>query len=104
MSVLAASSAIYIAERPLAEAVPSRAGLLDRGRAWLRQRATSRILKELDPHMALDVGVEPACDPRPAGYVVDPRPLWGIGLIPQRMTPAPPAWDRSGDASRETLG
>ncbi len=104
MTVQTALSALYVAEPPRTKAVPSRVGLLDRALAWLRQRADARILREVDPRMAIDVGIEPPRDPRPAGYVVDPRPLWGIGLTPMRVTDAPSTWGKAGAGSTEILG
>jgi hypothetical protein len=38
----------------------------------------------LDPHMARDIGAFQR-NPMPEGYVVDPRPLWGIGLTPESI-------------------
>lgn len=65
-------------------------GLLARLRAWLRRREGAARLREMDPAQARDIGVPPGPDRPPEGFAVDPRPLWGIGLVPRPMDAAPP--------------
>jgi hypothetical protein len=64
-------------------------GLFNRLVSRRRGRQDARILRELDPHLALDVGAAVPLNRRPAGFLVDPRPLWGIGLVPQPIDPPP---------------
>jgi hypothetical protein len=59
------------------------------------QWADRRRLREIDPHFARDIGVAPGWDRAPEGFVVDPRPLWGIGLTPQPMEHITPRQSRS---------
>ena len=68
----------------------ARPGLLARCNGWLRRRNAAAQLRDMEPRLARDIGVAPACDPCPAGFAVDPRPLWGVGLTPQPMGAAPP--------------
>jgi uncharacterized protein YjiS (DUF1127 family) len=72
----------------------TRPGLLARCGGWLRRRSDAARLREMDPHLARDIGVAPACGPCPEGFAVDPRPLWGIGLTPQPMAPHSPRAER----------
>jgi hypothetical protein len=73
------------------EAIPAAlsSGLIDRLLSHRRLRQNARILRELDPHLALDIGAAVPLNPRPANFAVDPRPLWGIGLVPQPIDPSP---------------
>jgi uncharacterized protein YjiS (DUF1127 family) len=71
--------------------------LLARYSAWLRRRIDAARLRELDPHLAHDIGITPAGGGHREGFVVDPRPLWGLGLTPQPTEVSPP-W--SGDRHR----
>jgi hypothetical protein len=71
-----------------------RDGLLARCRAWLARRDTTARLRDLDPHLARDMGVAPCGDGCPEGFATDPRPLWGIGLTPQPMDTQPPRAER----------
>jgi uncharacterized protein YjiS (DUF1127 family) len=57
---------------------------------WLRQRNDAARLREMEPHLAQDIGLAPGCDGRPEGFAADPRPLWGIGLTPQPFDATPP--------------
>jgi len=59
---------------------------------WFRRMRDARTLQALEPRLARDIGAIPVRSP-PAGFVVDPRPLWGIGLVPQ-PTNAHPPWRR----------
>ena len=56
--------------------------LRHRALLWLRHRRTLAELQEAAPQLRRDIGLPPAADPM-AGFAVDPRPLWGIGLVPQ---------------------
>jgi len=58
-------------------------GFVWRSMTWIRQAADRRHLREMDPRLARDIGVARGWDRPPEGFVVDPRPLWGIGLTPQ---------------------
>jgi uncharacterized protein YjiS (DUF1127 family) len=70
---------------------PQRAGLIASCRAWLVRRNHARVLRDLDPRLARDIGVVPACgDGTPEGFACDPRPLWGVGLPPCATDVAPP--------------
>jgi hypothetical protein len=72
-----------IADRTVAAPTATvRHGLLARCRGWLVRRNTAACLRELDPHLADDIGVAPNPGRRPEGFAVDPGPLWGIGLAP----------------------
>ncbi|MBD0274982.1 MAG: hypothetical protein ICV73_24035, partial [Acetobacteraceae bacterium] len=67
-----------------AAAIAAGRGLLARCADWLRCRSDAARLREMDPHLARDIGLVPDCGDRgPDGFAVDPRPLWGIGLTPQ---------------------
>jgi hypothetical protein len=65
---------------------PQPAGRLARCQALFRNWRYSRCLRELEPRLARDIGVASTCDRGPANFAVDPRPLWGVGLIPQPIT------------------
>jgi hypothetical protein len=39
----------------------------------------------MEPHLARDIAAAPRADCTPEGFAVDPRPLRGIGLMPQPM-------------------
>ncbi len=76
----------------VAERRPRRT-LLDRYVAWLCRREDAARLREIEAREARDMGVGgpgAGIDRAPPGFVVDPRPLWGIGLTPQPMEAAPP--------------
>jgi uncharacterized protein YjiS (DUF1127 family) len=77
-----ATGARRIAKAP---GVAARPGLLARCHAWLRLRNDMARLREMEPHLARDIGVAPGRDRAPEGFAVDPRPLWGVGLTPQPM-------------------
>jgi hypothetical protein len=68
--------------------------LLARCGDWLRCRNDATRLRDMEPHLVRDIGAAPACECRPDGFAVDPRPLWGVGLTPLPTAMAPP-W--SGD-------
>jgi hypothetical protein len=51
-------------------------------RRWISRYLAEGHIDALDPRMARDIGAFQR-NPMPEGYVVDPRPLWGIGLIPE---------------------
>jgi uncharacterized protein YjiS (DUF1127 family) len=85
---------------PVFVATPPRPGftllnLLARYGAWLCRLNDAAALREMEPHRARDIGVAPGCDRAPDNFVVDPRPLWGIGLTPQ-PTEAMPPWSKCG--------
>jgi hypothetical protein len=67
--------------------------LLARPLGWLRRVQEVRALRALEPRLARDIGAAPARDRPPEGFVVDPRPLWGVGLTPQPSDVLPP-WRR----------
>jgi uncharacterized protein YjiS (DUF1127 family) len=69
--------------------------LLARYGAWLCRFNDAAALREMEPHRARDIGVPPGCDRAPDSFVVDPRPLWGIGLAPQPIEAMPP-WSKDG--------
>ena len=69
-------------------------GLLARCGDWLRQRNDAAYLREMEPHLARDIGVAPGRGPCPEGFAADPRPLWGIGLTPQPMDTRSPQAER----------
>jgi hypothetical protein len=52
-------------------------------RRWIGRYLARRHIDSLDPRMARDIGAFQH-NPMPEGYAVDPRPLWGIGLTPER--------------------
>ena len=64
--------------------------LLARPLVWLRRMRDARALRDLEPRLARDIGTAPGRDLPPEGFVVDPRPLWGVGLTPQPGNPLPP--------------
>jgi hypothetical protein len=74
----------------------ARGDLLARYGARMRQRIDAARLRELDPHLARDIGITPAGGGRPEGFAVDPRPLWNIGLIGLALRPM----DGTGRAAR----
>jgi hypothetical protein len=80
-----------------AQSVALGRGLLARCGAWLRHRNDAARLRDMEPHLARDMGVAPVCDGCPEGFAADPRPLWGIGLTPLPTSVSPP-W--SGDRRR----
>jgi hypothetical protein len=51
-------------------------------RRWISRYLAGGHIDALDPRMARDIGAFQR-NPMPEGYVVDPRPLWGIGLTPE---------------------
>jgi len=61
----------------------SRSSLAAHCREWMRKSNAARSCREIEPRMARDIGVAVGRDRHPAGFAVDPRPLWGIGLVPQ---------------------
>ena len=63
-------------------AEPAGPRLRRRAMLWLRHRRTLAELQDASPEVRRDIGLPPAADPVP-GFSVDPRPLWGIGLVPQ---------------------
>jgi hypothetical protein len=65
-------------------------GLFTRYRRWIARRTDAQRMRELEPRLARDVGLPPGQDRPPEGYLVDPRPLWGIGLTPQPLDIVPP--------------
>jgi hypothetical protein len=50
---------------------------------WLQRWEDTQRLREIDPHLAADIGAPPGADRHPAAYAADPRPLWGVGLTPR---------------------
>jgi hypothetical protein len=66
-----------------APGMAARRWLLARCGDWLRRRNDAARLREMEPHLARDVGVAPGCDRGPEGFALDPRPLWGVGLTPR---------------------
>lgn len=50
---------------------------------WMARLGGAGDRHEIEPRLARDMGVAARCNHRPAGFAVDPRPLWGIGLTPQ---------------------
>lgn len=87
------------AAHPAVREPRQRGGLLARYWLWLRNLEDAQRLREIEPHMARDVGVSPGADRCPDGFAVDPRPLWGIGLTPCPMD-VPPAWPAASDGPR----
>jgi uncharacterized protein YjiS (DUF1127 family) len=63
------------------------ADLLARYGARMRRRRDAARLRELDAHLARDIGVTPADGGRPEGFAVDTRPVWSIGLIGLALRP-----------------
>jgi hypothetical protein len=53
-------------------------------RRWISRYLAGRHIDALDPRMARDIGAFQR-NPMPEGYIVDPRPLWGIGLVPESI-------------------
>jgi hypothetical protein len=51
-------------------------------RRWISRCLAGGHIDALDPRMARDIGAFQR-NPMPEGYLVDPRPLWGIGLVPE---------------------
>jgi uncharacterized protein YjiS (DUF1127 family) len=80
------------AARPAAKApgAAPRRGVLAQCRDWLRRRDDAARLREMEPHLARDIGAAPSCNRGPEGFALDPRPLWGIGLTPRPMNETPP--------------
>jgi hypothetical protein len=73
-----------------AQVRPVGPGLLARCREWLNEHHAARALRELEPRLARDIGAPTAgCDGAPGNFMVDPRPLWGIGLTPAPMDTLP---------------
>jgi hypothetical protein len=68
--------------------------LLARCGDWLRRRNDAARLRDMEPHLARDIGISPRGGRAPKGFAVDPRPLWGVELTPLPTATAPP-W--SGD-------
>jgi hypothetical protein len=68
--------------------------LLRRVALSMRRWADRRRLRDIDPHLARDIGVAPGWNRAPEGFVVDPRPLWGIGLTPEPVGELPRPWNR----------
>jgi hypothetical protein len=58
-------------------------------RRWISRCRAGSHIAALDPRMARDIGAFQR-NPMPENYVVDPRPLWGIGLIPEPIHTARP--------------
>jgi hypothetical protein len=65
-----------------AEARRSGRSLLAQYGEWLCIWTDAARLREIEPHMARDIGVAPGLDRCPEGYAVDPRPLWGSARPP----------------------
>jgi uncharacterized protein YjiS (DUF1127 family) len=72
----------------------TRPSLLERYGAWLQRRQDAARLREMDPRSAADIGAAPGADRAPAGFAVDPRPLWRLGLAPMPMDTLPSAGPR----------
>lgn len=72
-------------------------GLFARYCFWLRRLEDVQQLREIEPHLARDIGVSPGAHRCPNGYTVDPRPLWGIGLTPYPVDVLP-AWPAASEA------
>ena len=64
-------------------------GLIARWQTRRHNRQQRRILSELEPRLAHDIGIDPILSGAPSGYRIDSRPLWGIGLTPQPVDAAP---------------
>jgi hypothetical protein len=74
-----------------AVAIAAGRGLLARCAYWLRCRRDATRLRDMEPYLARDIGLDPGCGDRgPEGFALDPRPLWGVGLTPQPMDTRPP--------------
>jgi hypothetical protein len=58
-------------------------------RRWISRYLAGRHIDALDSRMARDIGAI-RHDPMPEGYAIDPRPLWGIGLIPESIHASQP--------------
>jgi hypothetical protein len=56
-------------------------------RRWISRYLAGGHIDALDPRMARDIGAFQR-NPVPEGYVVDPRPLWRVGLIPEPIRAA----------------
>ncbi|HYZ34156.1 MAG TPA: hypothetical protein VE684_17935 [Crenalkalicoccus sp.] len=92
MTVQTATSSFIPAladRRTAAVPAPRRVGLIACFRAWLARGRQARMLRDLDPRLARDIGIVPECDRAPEGFACDPRPLWGIGLSPYPMDMTP---------------
>ena len=67
-------------------AVPSAGSILGailaRYGAWLDRLDQADRMREIEPRLARDAGIPAGADRCPDGWVVDPRPLWGIGQTP----------------------
>lgn len=84
------------ADAPVARAA-TRPGLLARCAAWIRRMEGLQRLRDMEPHLARDIGVHPGQESCLGSFAVDPRPLWGIGLTPRPAEALPP-WPDAGAA------
>jgi len=83
MSAFAASSLTpHLAAHETARKRRAGLGLLSVYIAWIESLRDAQALREMEPRRARDMGIPAGPDHCPAGFAVDPRPLWGVGLTP----------------------